>query len=639
MKKINFESIKGNRFSSTINIILGVFVFIFSFLVYLTTLAPTVTAEDSGELITASYFLGIPHPPGYPTWCLLSHPFVYLPFGSIAWRVNLSSAFFASCTVLFIFLFVLRITKNRISAFSSSLIFAFSLEFWEQSVITEVYSLNSLFIILCLYFLCIWKDTKKPGYLLWLSLIYGISLGNHYTMFVVGPFLIAFIFFTNPNNYQYIKIYFLCIIIVLFSWCIVCSYLYIRSLANPPIDWGNPENFTNLFNLITRKQYSFMLTQYPRNFHRFLKQCLIFFSMGLYQFGPPLLFFLSILSFFFTFLKFRSWSLLLFFLGFFTGVFAILVQNFNFDIEWLEVMSVFGIPVYLCCCLSLGIMLAWVLDGLILSSKNKFYFYFSSLFILLLPLVPLYKNYEANDYSHFWFAHEFGENILNSLSPNAIYIPYTDHASFPLFYLQKVEGIRKDITIARVYGYLSPELFEKMDRKQWAKYAPFPKGRYENELIGWLINNTNRPIYSEKKIKVVTEQKGLWVPAGIIYRYQREKEIVPQTESYWEKYNWVFIKENNIKGQPASLIWLQIQWAKARDCFRNNDNITAIELIYNGLKYYGKDDVILNNAGVLCAEYKAYSYAKKFFEEALLINPYNTTVKQNLKKLEKKLKI
>ncbi|MGC9053339.1 MAG: tetratricopeptide repeat protein, partial [Candidatus Hydrogenedens sp.] len=229
--------------------------------------------------------------------------------------------------------------------------------------------------------------------------------------------------------------------------------------------------------------------------------------------------------------------------------------------------------------------------------------------------------------------------ILNSLSPNAIYIPYTDHASFPLFYLQKVEGLRKDITLARVCGYLSPELFEKMDRRQWSKYAPFPKGRYESELIGWLIDNTDRPIYSENKVKVMTKQKGSWVPAGIIYRYQRENEVIPETATYWQKYNWTYIKEYNIKEQSASLIWLQIQWAKARDCFINNDSITAIELIYNGLKYYGKDDVILNNAGVLCAEYKDYSHAKEFFEEALKINCNNSIVIENLSKIQKKLRI
>lgn len=40
--------------------------------VYLLCLPPTVTGEDSGELITAAYTLGVPHPPGYPIWCLLT---------------------------------------------------------------------------------------------------------------------------------------------------------------------------------------------------------------------------------------------------------------------------------------------------------------------------------------------------------------------------------------------------------------------------------------------------------------------------------------------------------------------------------------------------------------------------------------
>src|SRR5690349_4547218 len=33
---------------------------------YYLTLAPELTLEDSGELATASFYAGIPHPPGYP---------------------------------------------------------------------------------------------------------------------------------------------------------------------------------------------------------------------------------------------------------------------------------------------------------------------------------------------------------------------------------------------------------------------------------------------------------------------------------------------------------------------------------------------------------------------------------------------
>ena len=65
--------------------------------VYLFTLAPNVTLEDSGELATASMYAGVPHAPGYPFWTIYSWAFTKLiPFGNIAWRVGVSSAMAAA---------------------------------------------------------------------------------------------------------------------------------------------------------------------------------------------------------------------------------------------------------------------------------------------------------------------------------------------------------------------------------------------------------------------------------------------------------------------------------------------------------------------------------------------------------------
>ncbi len=63
---------------------------------YLLTLAPEVTLEDSGELCTASYYAGIPHPPGYPFWTLYSWLWTLLPFGNVAWRVEVGQSFAAA---------------------------------------------------------------------------------------------------------------------------------------------------------------------------------------------------------------------------------------------------------------------------------------------------------------------------------------------------------------------------------------------------------------------------------------------------------------------------------------------------------------------------------------------------------------
>src|ERR1700685_1691896 len=60
---------------------------------YLFTLAPELTLEDSGELCTASFYAGIPHPPGYPFWSIYSWLWtVILPFGNVAWRVEVGES-------------------------------------------------------------------------------------------------------------------------------------------------------------------------------------------------------------------------------------------------------------------------------------------------------------------------------------------------------------------------------------------------------------------------------------------------------------------------------------------------------------------------------------------------------------------
>src|SRR5665213_4475476 len=67
--------------------------FAFVWIIYFVTLAPELTLEDSGELATASFYAGIPHPPGYPFWTLYTWLWtVLVPFGNVAWRVSLGEA-------------------------------------------------------------------------------------------------------------------------------------------------------------------------------------------------------------------------------------------------------------------------------------------------------------------------------------------------------------------------------------------------------------------------------------------------------------------------------------------------------------------------------------------------------------------
>ncbi len=61
--------------------------------VYVYTLAPEETLQDSGELCTGAFYAGIPHPPGYPFWSIYSWFWTkLLPIGNVAWRVEMGEA-------------------------------------------------------------------------------------------------------------------------------------------------------------------------------------------------------------------------------------------------------------------------------------------------------------------------------------------------------------------------------------------------------------------------------------------------------------------------------------------------------------------------------------------------------------------
>src|SRR3989338_10234837 len=132
-----------NRISA---IIFPVFLFVSTLTFYILTLSRSVYFGDSGEFIAVAKTLGIAHPPGYPLYTILAHLFTLLPFGNLAFKVNLFSAVTSSLTVVVAYFACLKLTKNRLASASASLFLAFSYLFWLYSLVAEVFALNNLFI-------------------------------------------------------------------------------------------------------------------------------------------------------------------------------------------------------------------------------------------------------------------------------------------------------------------------------------------------------------------------------------------------------------------------------------------------------------------------------------------------------------
>jgi len=176
------------------DLVFAILSFLVSFFFYLKTLMPGVGGwGDSARFSFFGKTLGISYPTGYPLYIILDNLFSRLPVGTLSFRTNMMSAFFASLTVAVLYLTIRKLNGNKLLSFVSVLIFAFSGMFWSQSIIAEVYTLNAFFISIMILLLISWSETRDIR-LLYLSLfIYGLSFGNHLTMILLFPSIIYLI--------------------------------------------------------------------------------------------------------------------------------------------------------------------------------------------------------------------------------------------------------------------------------------------------------------------------------------------------------------------------------------------------------------------------------------------------------------
>jgi hypothetical protein len=229
--------------------------------VYLATLAPGLSTDhfgtDGGDLVSAAYNLGVPHPTGYPTYTLLAWLFTRLPVGVIAYRVNLLSAVCAACAVVLVFRLAQRLLPSEghplLLPASTALAFAFTSLLWFQAVISEVYTLLALFAVLLLWLLVRWREGRRD-HLVWLAgLALGLGLGNHVTLILFVPAAGVLLW---PQRQRWLRFGVLVPALIFFlAGLSVYAYLPLAAGHHPPVNWGNVQTWDRFLWVVTADQY------------------------------------------------------------------------------------------------------------------------------------------------------------------------------------------------------------------------------------------------------------------------------------------------------------------------------------------------------------------------------------------------
>ena len=615
--------------------------------VYIMTAAPSVTAEDSGELATAVATLGIPHPPGYPLYVLLGKAFTLVfPFGELAWRLNVFSGLLGGLAVGLAVLLAIRLSAPRGFAVAAGLVCAFTPILWSQSTQAEVYTLAAVATLVVCHLTLSLLFRPTTGRFWAVAYSCGIALTAHPICVLLFPGVLVAALARVPLSRARLGEYASAMGFFLLGFSIYL-YLPIRSLADPVMDWGNPETLSGFLAHVLREQY---VLAAPAGSPTPVVSHLLFLGYAALFFVGPVLCLLGILGAkaIAHFPGAGHWpseraqlsrpfnrTYGLWILALSAGL--LLVLTVNFQRHTLSLNSVFFVPLTLLLVAPSALGLARLVEcAQQVSSLRRLRA--GAALAGALPLCMLALNWHSQDRSGDYLARDYAENILKTLPEGSVYLPSGDHAIFPVLYLRVAEGMRPDVVQADKYGYLDPELIEDLCTSDAEHLRVLQMPRSERER--WLIDRSGRPVFTNAKHDIADLPPERFLPHGILYRVDRDKKPLPTDAeaALWDSYEF-----RNVSGDPkgakliaavrdiaSEYVLAEVIFHEAERWLAREENEKALAALERLRTTAGDHREIMQNAGSLLAEHDLIDDSLAFYELALALDPNYFDCHRNL---------
>ena len=93
--------------------------------------------------------------------------------------------------------------------------------------------------------------------------------------------------------------------------------------------------------------------------------------------------------------------------------------------------------------------------------------------LVFVPGILISQNWDDHNRSGRYMTRDYAKNYLESCAPNAILLTYGDNDTFPLWYIQEVEGVRRDVKVINI-GYLGMDWYITQHRMASYNAPPIP---------------------------------------------------------------------------------------------------------------------------------------------------------------------
>jgi hypothetical protein len=482
------------------------------FLLYLVTLSPSTAMWDTSEYIAAAYTFGLPHPPGNPFFVLLGRFFAILPIApNVAMRINILAALCSAGAAGMWFLITERVLvgwlperwQRIVGGSLAALIGATAFTVWAQSVVNEkVYTVSLLGLAVVSWLIVRWCDdpdgSKADRLLVLIAYLSGLGYANHMAGFLALPAVAAAVAIRRPGTLLRWRLL-LAIAAALLLGMTPFLTQPLRAGRFPAINEGEPTGCATkigvgcTFSKATydRFMYNFNRGQYgkpaltqrqapfeaqvgmwwlyfrwqwlrdPFDNHAALQKMLatLFLLLGglggyvhwkrdrrsFSYFGPLMLMVTFALI---TYMNFKYGSSQSPDLG---DSVPREVRDRDYFYLWsFSAWSVWA---------ALGLMFVWETVAALIGAERttvgdettelprRRSWYFAAP-VLVIALIPLLANWKSASRAGQTDTADFAADMLNSVEPYGILVTAGDNDTFPLWYAQEVEGIRRDVVVA-----------------------------------------------------------------------------------------------------------------------------------------------------------------------------------------------
>jgi hypothetical protein len=160
---------------------------------------------------------------------------------------------------------------------------------------------------------------------------------------------------------------------------------------------------------------------------------------------------------------------------------------------------------------------------------------------LIAPLLMGFQNFDDQSRRYLSGSRDYASNFLESCDPNAIIFTYGDNDTYPLWYAQEVEGIRRDVRVVNL-SLITVDWYIDLLRRKVNDSPPIKlslssealRGKKRNQVLYYNPQGEDRPMNALRFLQFIGEDHPLPLSSG------------EQTESYMPTRS-VFIPVNRDK--------------------------------------------------------------------------------------------